>query len=82
MTPAAPEVHIRCPLGQLDMGMEIPGARGGGMKTADRAILVEGRRHMREDPIMIAVARHVLHGGEDLALVLDRIPQELERRAA
>jgi len=52
------------------------------MKTADLVIPVEGRRHMGEDPIMIAVARHVLHGGEDLALVLDRIPQELEHRAA
>ena len=64
------------------MGIAIPSARGGEMKTADLVIPVEGRRHMGEDPIMIAVARHVLHGGEDLALVLDRIPQELEHRAA
>jgi hypothetical protein len=49
--------------------------------TDDLARLVQARRDMGEDPIVVAVLRHVLHIGEDLPLLFERVPEQLEDRA-
>ena len=52
-----------------------------GVVADDPAVRTKRRRHVGEHPVMIAVLRAVHDVGEDLALRLDRVPQQLEHGA-
>ena len=50
-----------------------------GMVTDNTTGLVEARRHMGIDPVMITVARHIHDIGKDLMTGRNPVPQKFER---